>query len=272
MTPYVTYEEYEALPGLRSSALQRMAISPRHYQRPAPPRRTTSELFHLIHTLALEAHRLPLDYVLFDGRRAGKAWEDAQAMANGRHIIKPAELEAARLVADGMYEHAEARRLLEQEGTSEVTLTWNEDGLLCKARLDRLTRTETGWAIVDLKTYGTANPRLIASRAVAHGAHIQAAHYRSGLATVLGCPLDSIQCFLIVAEAQAPYDVAVVELTDGHALAIGAARRAELMAQIRTCTERDEWPGQCPQIVPLVLPAWADPSDGTDIMTDLEGM
>jgi hypothetical protein len=75
----LTYDEYAALPGLRSSGLHRLAMSPLHYHGPQPERRGGAGWLHLVHSLVLEPITVPDAYAVYPGRRAGKVWDEYRA-------------------------------------------------------------------------------------------------------------------------------------------------------------------------------------------------
>jgi hypothetical protein len=260
-----TYEEYARMRGARASRLKLMDQSPLHYLRAYDNETAERGKLRAIHALVLEPDTFTAQFAVFEGRRAGKAYEAFKVENDGKTILNPREYAAACDVRDAIMAHPVASALISSPGPTEETVLWQrDDGLDCKARLDKLI---TGWGvdgdpepinIVDLKTYGTTDPRQIARRVVQLGAHIQAAHYIEGVAITRQIPEESIRYLLIVAEDKAPFDVAVVELTADGALRIGREKREELLAKVLDCERSGKWPGRCPEIVPLELPVWVD--------------
>ena len=257
------YADYDALPGVRASRLRLMAASPLHYHEAQDRDTPALGALRAMHTLLLEPDRWDADYVVYDGVRRGRLYDAVCETAEGRTILNPREAAQARAVADGVLRHAEARRLLTAPGTSEVTLSWTDPatGLPCKARLDRLLQSGI---VLDCKGYGTSDPRVIGRRVVTLGAHLQAAHYLDGLRIARGI---EARYLLICYETAPPYDVAVVELEPDGALALGRSERTRLMGRLAECEATGHWPGRCPELVPLELPAWtaAGDLDLTDI-------
>lgn len=264
-----TYEEYARMRGVRASRLKLMDQSPLHYLRGFDNETAERGKLRAIHALVLEPDTFTAQFAVFEGRRAGKAYEAFKAENAGKTILNPREFDNAREIAVAIMAHPVAGPLISAPGPTEETVLWQRDGGLdCKARLDKLIqyvdeasqwsdRPEL-WTIVDLKTYGTTDPRQIARRVVQLGAHIQFAHYREGVAVTRQIPEESIRCLMIVAEDKPPFDVAVVELTDDDALRIGWEKREELLAKVLECERSGKWPGRCPEIVPLELPLWAE--------------
>lgn len=263
------YADYSALRGVRASRLKLMAESPLHYREFEDVDTASRGKLRSIHAIVLEPENAQI--AVFDGRRDERTavYRDFLANHAGCTILNPAEYESVQRVRDGIYRHPIARGLLTAPGESEVTIEWDDHatGLACKARLDRL--QDGAPVIIDLKTYGTSDPRIIAQRVAKMGAHIQAAHYCDGLATVDQILPSEIRYYLICVEERAPYDVCVVELEYDQALAAGRAERDRLMARLAECTRTNVWPGRCPDIVPLDLPAWVGAEDD-DIIGERE--
>ena len=259
------YHHYVALEGVRASDLKALRKSPLHCHEREDG--DSGRALRAMHALLLEPEVFDEDFVVFEGKaRRGKAYEAFAAEHEGYTILNQREEEAARSVVEGVLRHPVARRLLNERGESEVTLTWTDPdtGLPCKGRLDRLAG---GSLIIDAKGYGTSDPREISRRVARLGAHVQLAHYRRGLELARG--VRDARVMIISYETRPPYDVAVVEL-ESDALAIGERERAKLMAQYAECLESGKWPGRCPEVVPLILPDWLSAELGDDEDGDYE--
>jgi hypothetical protein len=74
ISPSLTYLEYEALPGLRWSALRHMGDSPRHCRHAERTDGDTASrvLLRAIHAGVLEGRT---DHLVYDGVRRGKAYD-----------------------------------------------------------------------------------------------------------------------------------------------------------------------------------------------------
>lgn len=262
---HLPYADYDAIPAVRSSRLKLMAKSPKHYRYQEDVDTNNRAFLRAVHAAALELETFSQVYAQYEGGGSRRTNEyKAFCAANpGKTVLSPSEWGKIRDINASMRLHPVAGPLLFAPGRCEESLTWSHPGtgLLCKARLDK--RLVPGLydehVIVDIKTYGTSNPRIIGNRVAALGAHLQAAHYVEGVSIVHGIPRESIRYLLIVAESASPFDVAVVELAHDGGLALGVSERERLMAQIAECTASGVWPGACPELVPLVLPPWADP-------------
>jgi hypothetical protein len=260
----MTYDEYDALPGIRSSDLKRMKDSPLHYHTQPEDDDTASRgMLRAIHCLVLEPWMFDEEFAIFYGRRAGKLWDEC-VLANrpkGATILSAKEHDIARAVSSAVLNHGVAGPFFEPgpAAASEVTITWDHPGtgLGCKARLDRVALDDDCRpCILDLKSYGTTNGRAVGSRAAKLGAHVQLAHYVEGAAEGLG--IEDVRCMIVSVETKPPYDVAVFEAERDWALADGIAARRVLMDRIAECTKSGVWPGRYDTIQKLLLPAWAE--------------
>ena len=257
----MTEAEYRAAPGVNWSTLKHMSRSPLHYRHastaPSSAPTPAMALGTLAHLATLEPHRLSEVAVWTGGRRAGKAWDEWEAANAGRLQAKPEELAAAETMAAAVRAHPWAARLL-STGYAEVPLFWIDPatGLPCKARLDWYVppcEMFPRGALPDLKSARDVSSRAFERQTASLGYHGQLAHYGAGVEAVMGVFPD---LFVIAVESDEPYDVGVFELLDDTV--IPAQRwRASLLARVAECIAADRWPGQHPEITPLMLPAWA---------------
>lgn len=268
--PNLTYDEYAALPGERSSRLKLMGESPLHYIASDYNDTASRGMLRAIHCLVLEPHRFNDEFAVCTMRRDArmKAYQDFMAEHEGKTHLSETESASARNVADGYLRHEEIQALTQGKFDTELTLTWTHEPTRtpCKARLDFLRIDGTTATIADLKSYGTTDPRMIAARIVRNGAHIQAAHYIE--AVQANYPqVETIRYLIASAETKSPFDVAVVELTEA-ARDIGTRIRADLLQRISEARKANKWPGRVPSIIPLDLPAYADtlgdPTEGDE--------
>lgn len=247
ISPSLTYDEYEALPGLRWSTLRHMGDSPRHCKHAERHDGDTASrvLLRAIHAGVLEGRQ---DYIVYDGVRRGKSYDLFRDCHPGRTILSPSESAKLDATVSAIRAHPVAARLL-SEGQPEVSVTWAD----FKARIDWLGRNY----IVDLKTLGTTETGSVARTVALRQHHGQMAHYLDGL-RAHGRVID--RAYLIVAEGDDAQDVAVFDLDD-RALDVGLRLRDGYAARYRDCVTSGEWPGRHPEIAPLGLPEWGVPQD-----------
>lgn len=140
------------------------------------------------------------------------------------------------------------------DGTPEVTIAWEEQGVACRARLDWLHASTL--FVYDLKTTSRyANPEAWQRGPLYdHGADLQAALYLRGVKAVTGA---DARWRWIVVETQPPYALSVVAPT-AAVLAIGDAKVDLALAKWKRCLETGEWPAYPRTVVQADLPAWIE--------------
>lgn len=138
------------------------------------------------------------------------------------------------------------------DGRSEVTITWEDRGVLCRARLDWWRDDHT--ACDDLKTTSrSANPKQWTRNSLwSIGADVQQAFYLRGIRAVLDA--DPVFRFL-VAESSAPYAISFGTLAP-DALALANAKVDAALDLWRDCLEKDEWPSYPQRMWYAEAPAW----------------
>jgi hypothetical protein len=250
--------EYEKIDAINYSTLKEMAKSPLHYLYALKHgRRATAAMNRgtAAHIAVLEPERFATDYLIWEGRRAGKAWEafEADAQARGKQILKDSELALALAIRDAVRGHAKASSYL-VGGHAEVTIVWEDEetGLLCKGRLDFLRDDGTP---ADLKTTRNIEQFWFSRDLATNQYHVQAAMYLDGAASLTRKQSDRFA--LIAVEGAAPHDVVPYLL---HEDVTGPGRDAyrALLRRVKECRESGEWPGYANgSEMTIALPAWA---------------
>lgn len=144
-------------------------------------------------------------------------------------------------------------------GESELVAAWQDDnGIWCRARLDRL-HIENGRAVIhDLKTSDRPlSHHGVSSYLANQDAQIQDAHYTRGIERVTGIPAHDIAFRFVLAEANPPYSVVVAEL-DAEAKTIGAKQMIAAASIWRRCLDTGHWPGLAPLPISVALPPWVE--------------
>lgn len=180
-----------------------------------------------------------------DARAAGripllsKDWTAVQAM-----------VEAAKTQ---LAQH-EARPPLFTDGKPEQTLVWDDDGVLCRARLDWL--RDDGAACDDLKTTSrSANPDAYSRSLFNVGGDIQAAFYLRGL-RALGADYET-EFRWVVVETALPHALSVIS-PGPDILALADAKVEYALALWRKCLATDRWPGYSAKVATAEMPAWQE--------------
>jgi hypothetical protein len=243
--------EYERLPGINWSRLKNLRVSPFYFEN-APPRSETPALRVglAVHARILEPGVYESRFALWDGRRAGKDWQQFAEENAHLTILNQQEHDNAKACADAVLANASAYDLL-TSGFSEAPQVWTdrETGVQCKGRVDHATTR-----LVELKTTAIIDPGRFASLAARLGYHCQNAFYLDGLeANGHYCTEPPA---MIVVESVPPHDVVVYDVPE-MTLDAGRLEYRRLLKLYKDCTERDSWPGLGDERRELILPAWA---------------
>jgi hypothetical protein len=250
---------YRAHPGLNWSLLKTIAKSPLHFRHRRDNPRPDSPTFRVgraVHAAILEPERFAAEWVVYAGRRAGKAWAAFFAEHEGCEILNATEYDTVVAMASAVRSRSDLAAVLE-DGRAEVSLLWHERfrglDLVCKARADWIYHDGDSWVVLDLKTTRDVEARSFGRDAARLMYHGQLAHYAEGLsATLGGAP---VRAELLVVETETPHDCGLYRLDD-VALQCGRARREQLLSRYAACVQSGEWPGQLPEPGYLLLPTW----------------
>lgn len=176
------------------------------------------------------------------------------AYAAGITPLLPEEMVVVQGIQKAIHGHRMARSLF-GKGDSEVTLTWEWNGLPCKCRPDHLPVTHGSW-MVDLKSAISANPRAIGRKAFNEGWFVRAAWYMAGHKEARGV-LPAKYLFVVV-EKDPPHMVVVYEL-DNRALLYGEQIIMQTLDRAAECLRTEKWPGYGDDGITLLeLPKWGE--------------
>jgi hypothetical protein len=247
------------------SALKKLALSGRQYLHAVNAPSASSAAMRVgtcAHLLVLGARPGAPRLVRYDGRRAGKAWEDFEAANVGAEILTASEWTTAEAMAEAVRADPVARARLDG-ARCEVPLSWEEDGLtFSTSGVDIITRDG---ALGDLKTTQTTFPEAWMRHAFRSFYPQQLAFYRRG-ARANGIALPN-GLFCLGVESKAPHEVVDLELTE--AMIDFADRTVSLWIE-KLRVYRDacpaprrvtDWPGYAQASVPWDAPSWATEED-----------
>jgi hypothetical protein len=273
ITERLPFDKYIRLPGVHSTALKDMLVSPRAYRSRMtrePQDRDTLRVGRAGHTFTLEPDRAMLDYAVFtakddDGNlriRRGKVW-DAFCEANAdKTILTVPQYETAVEVRDAVRSHPVAGALLAEKGKAELTIEWTHErtGIRCVSRFDWL----CGSALVDLKLTRDPSPGSFSRDAAKYGYPFQLAMYSEALRVA---DLGPRPVKIIAAQNVDPFDVVVFDIGE-ELLGHGREQFEMAMTKLAACNESRLWPGIAPnEELSLALPAWASPSLADEPLT-----
>lgn len=229
--------------------------SPLNPERVEQPETTAFAFGRAAHALLIEK-QMPRDVMVspYDSFRTNeaKAWRD-EMLADGRTIIKPADVQAIEAMAARLAREPLVKQGL-LSGMIEKSLVWKDDatGLWLKARPDVIPQDSM---LADYKTAASADPSDIQRDVAKYGYHQQIALAAEGMARVLGRVVDSFA--LVVQEKDAPYTVTVAPLYE-TTIEWGARLNRMGLDRLAACLKSGDFPGYSEGPVSIGLPAWAE--------------
>jgi len=266
----LSYEEYDALAGLRKSRLWTLnERTPAHWQHElAHPEARDSKVMRrgrAVHKAILEPNAFDALYWPEPDPPEGgwnkrlkahrKLWATAEAEAEkqGAILLGQGELDKCRAMRDAVMAHPAAADLL-AAAEVEVSMQWVdvETGMLLKGRMDGW--CERGGIIFDIKSCVNAAPGPFGKAAYKYGYHFQAALYTDGAQAATETEVKDF--VLIAVESSPPYCVACYEV-EGEELSLGRDQYKSILRAVVACRKADRWPGYNAALMPLVLPNWA---------------
>lgn len=192
-----------------------------------------------------------------DRNRNAKEWKDFEAQNNGVLCLKPDEyLAVERQVQAIMANDIAYGLLFGKTGTNESTMLWQDDGLWCKGRLDRIAEFDGFFCIADVKSMADIGDHAATAAVTRYGYHCQGAWYLRGLNHV--SPNESRRRYFIIGVSKRPpYHCRVFEI-DAESLDAGARIMERCWHVYRECKRTGDWPGyETEGIVSIGVQGWA---------------
>lgn len=254
-------EDYFAMEGLNASLLKSGAKSMKAMKSYNDNGITTTPAMAKgtqLHTIVLEPELFGSQIALYDGRRAGKAWEQFQADNEGKEIVKPNEMTDLFAVRDSVWANEKARLAITNT-SHEVALSWECATGKGKARLDGY--NEQSGLVLEFKTTSDASPAGFTKQAYNMNYHIQLGWIRSGL---LSLGLKCNRVVVVAAEQKAPYDVVCYEVGE-DVLDRGEADAFRIERKWKIARDLDIYEGACEEGAILSLPAWANENEEWEV-------
>ena len=189
--------------------------------------------------------------------------EDAPTWLCGRHnkgMGEPLEVETlppSQRVSLGhmltsTLRYQDAARLLDLPGSRELSIIYNRDGLMYKARID-MYATSAGGILGDIKTCPDPTLEGFGRKVFTMGYLRQLAKYRRALRTV---DMPVAYASIIAVQSVIPYAVRVYDVPE-ELLDLGEEDLDRLDAEYRRRSESNNWIGNDGKAVELEMPAWA---------------
>jgi len=265
VTAEISYNQsdfaYRREEGVNQSSLKKILDSPAHYQAalkskliPTP----AMEMGTALHCLSLDGKKA------FDGAyiqkpdglslatKAGKEWK---ASVGRKKVLSSGGKDDPWGSVQGM--DASLKRLAwfdpSQEDYikyNEVSIYWEDFGVKCKARLDRVLIEEG--IVLDLKTTDSVDPEAFTKKVVNLGYDFQAAYYARAAEVAYGKPFKFV---FVAVERKAPYTVDLFEVTPDM-MREGVYKMEKALKAYAECAETNKWPNREPVIRQLDYPGW----------------
>jgi hypothetical protein len=194
-----------------------------------------------------------------------------QCVADGKVPLLPKNYELVQTMREAI-EQSDAAEYFFGAGESEVSYTWDADGIACKARADRI----VPGAIVDLKTAVSASPEAFQRAMVRYGHHLRAAWYIDGWCSQhAGMNSRDIDYLYVVPAKTEPHLVSIFKVEDVDTVfepgferydRVSALERGRMLcrkalSEIRRARETGVWSGygrEGERINTVSLPAFAE--------------
>lgn len=237
-------EQYFKVPAFSYSFSKEFAKSPAHGQAylskefEIDPDR---QFFKAVHLLSLEAHRSD-DVVVVDGTWSQKVKAEviAPLLAQGKVVVKQKDFDAAKAISNKLLKNKSYQDLVKESHT-EVSIFWQQNGVYCKCRIDRLSINSMGIALFDQKGFGDiSSDNLIKWQVLDKKYHWQMAFY--GMAVYDIFKEFPNQYAWVFCEDKAPFEH---KIRSAPQKLIQVARD-EILQQLekyKTCLEFGVWPG-----------------------------
>jgi ribosomal protein L18 len=256
----MSFEDYSKLDAVNASFLCDLARSPAYakFRKEKPAEANCLDLGRLAHVAILEPDRFAAEYASgpeVDLRtKAGKAeWQEALDAADGRELIRKSQYDLIAAMRAACLAHPAAAAVLVAGGLTEATITWDRDGIACKARPDRVSMLGTINAVIDLKTTRNAAPAEFGRSIYQYKYHARMAWYVDACREA---GIDVMAAVVVAVESEAPHGVAVYRIDDAS-IQRGRDEMTLLFDLYKNCVETNRWPGYPEEIIDVGLPAWA---------------
>jgi len=249
------HADYFDIDALNWSTLKEMATSELHFHNRLTMPRTDSPAMRFgraCHTAVLEPDKFPLEWTLFEGRRAGKVWDEFAAVNADKVILTTDEYDTCLAVRDAVHGNRHAKRLL-RGCQFEQTALWTDPatGIACKCRPDAL----KPYKVIDLKTTRSIDARKFGRLAYDLGYFGQGAFYTEGVRLSVPRRRREWQFYIIAVESEAPHDVGVFEI-DEDSMWVANQNVHKLLERVAVCRRSDTWRGRYAEVQELSLPEW----------------
>lgn len=266
----IPWGEYSTMSGVSITRLKELRRSPQHYlYRLTHPKESKALMLGTAaHTAVLEPERFAQQFAVWGERtdggnlrpRRGKDWDAFAAGHADKTIITADEHALATSIAKAVHSTPAAMRYLES-GDPEVTMQWEQGGMICRGRVDWLTTVDNEPHVVGLKTARDCRHFKFGAAAAALGYHLQWGFYFDGYRLLKKREPRMIE---IVVESEPPHAVAVYFIPS-DIIDQGRDEYQALMLRLAECESTGHFPGPQEIEEPLTLPSWVYGEEHDDL-------
>lgn len=179
---------------------------------------------------------VPIDALDFKSSRARK--EKEEALANGQIPILVHKLEKLYLLSQNFLDQMKENPLCEdffKEGHSEVSLLWEEKGINCRARIDRLPKDKNS-PIYDIKTTSLKDESW--AYQLQNKNRTQSEFYKKGISKILKETRPSMR--FIICHLDFPFRISIFELSEDLIL-LAKAECKKAIEIWGDCIKNNKW-------------------------------
>lgn len=240
---------------LSYSSLKAFARSPLAFlQYKNEPRNETPAMRFgtMVHRRVLEEDTFMDTVAVYEGRRAGGAYERFKREHAGKDILTATEMQNVQKAASSIMQHPLAAGLISDLESTELEFKIEQLGIPHRGFIDGINH----WCLLDLKVTQRVDDHSLMRTIYDFKYYMQAAIYERA-ATLMGYELDSY--FIVAVESAAPHHVNVVEL-EPHYIARGHMEWEMLLKRYKA------WDGtaahsheQQNEAILMDAPAWVSP-------------
>ena len=259
----ISNKEYRQRPGISSSELKKIMITPAHYKhwKENPQEDTPALLFgRAAHKYILETYDFYTEFAVAPNcdrrtKEGKETWNKFVADSEGKDVITQEQFEQIEEMRKVMLATPFVSKLI--NGEHEISYFWTDEdtGLKCKVRPDSINHKLK--VIVDYKTADNAETQHFMRKAIDLGYDLQAYMYQQGVKANVG---EEYLFVFIVQEKKPPYAVNILE-ADENFMASGKHIFTEMLNLYKECSESGNWYGYLGadnQINSLGVPKWIE--------------
>jgi hypothetical protein len=252
--------DYFAAPGISSTDLKQwVSMTPREWRhwkdnRDSAPTEAM-QLGSAIHCAVLEPDEYASRFCAYDGRKAGKAYEEYKALNGHKTVLSKKSQGVVNDTLDYLREHDRLHSVI-KHGESEVSY-FAPDPVherVRKARADWIGDLNGQRLLIDLKTTWSLDDRHIQKTLHDMNYHMQAAYYLDTVGLVEGQPPSGFAILWI--RTTPPVDMRV-SIVGNATLEVGREKYQHAFCELHQAIASGEFPGYPAEPSLLELPAWA---------------